>query len=113
MKTAVLSALIALMATGAVAHSKVNTTTPPDMAQLTEAPSEITLTFTDEIRLTRVSLTRDANPATDLDLGNQTSFAIDFVLPLPVSGSGSYTVQWRGLGTDGHAMQGAFTFQVD
>jgi methionine-rich copper-binding protein CopC len=28
-------------------------------------------------------------------------------------GEGIYRIEWRGLGADGHAMQGAFTFTVD
>jgi len=28
-------------------------------------------------------------------------------------GAGTYRIEWRGLGIDGHAMQGEFTFTVE
>jgi methionine-rich copper-binding protein CopC len=27
-------------------------------------------------------------------------------------GPGRYTVEWRGLASDGHAMQGSFSFEI-
>jgi methionine-rich copper-binding protein CopC len=31
--------------------------------------------------------------------------------PAPLA-PGSYTVEWRGLASDGHAMQGSFSFEL-
>ena len=33
-------------------------------------------------------------------------------LPMQDMGPGSYVVEWRGLGTDGHALNGTFNFTV-
>jgi methionine-rich copper-binding protein CopC len=33
-------------------------------------------------------------------------------LPMQDMGPGSYVVEWRGLGADGHALNGTFNFTV-
>lgn len=113
MKTIATLALVSTLATGALAHSRVDTTTPENGAVITEAPSEINFNFADDIRLTRVQMIHQDLHAVPLDLGDQTSFDREFTLPLQGMGEGSYRIEWRGLGVDGHAMQGEFTFTVD
>ena len=113
MKNLAIIALINALATGAFAHSGVDTIMPKDGATLAEAPSEISFSFADEIRLTRVDMIHQDHPAVRLDLRDQTSFGRVFLLPLDGSGEGIYRIEWRGLGKDGHAMQGEFTFTVD
>lgn len=113
MKKLMTLALISTLATGAFAHSRVDTTTPENGAALAEAPTEIRFNFAAEIRLTRVDMIHQDHPAVRLDLGDQTSFDRVFALPLHGMGEGIYRIEWRGLGVDGHAMQGAFTFTVD
>lgn len=106
-------ALITAFATGANAHSKVDTTTPEDGTTIAEAPSEVSFRFTKDIRLTRVGMAHEDHPEVGLDLGDQTNFGRDFSLPLEGMGEGTYHIKWRGLGADGHAMQGEFSFTVD
>ncbi|WP_095588175.1 copper resistance CopC family protein [Actibacterium ureilyticum] len=113
MKTFAMIALLSALATGASAHSRVDTTTPADGATLAAAPAEIALNFADDIRLTRVDLTHADQSAVQLDLGAQKAFGRAFTLPLGVDGPGAYRIEWRGLGQDGHAMQGAFSFTVE
>ncbi len=38
---------------------------------------------------------------------------IDFTVPMQSVGSGTYVIDWRGLGADGHAMTGSFSFVVE
>lgn len=106
-------ALISTLATGAFAHSRVDTTTPANGSVIAEAPIEISFNFADEIRLTRVQMIHQDLHTVPLDLGDQTSFDRAFTLPLQGMGKGTYRIEWRGLGVDGHAMQGEFTFSVD
>ncbi|MBA84201.1 MAG: copper resistance protein CopC [Rhodobacteraceae bacterium] len=113
MKTLVTAALISTLASGAFAHSRVDTTTPENGAVMAEVPAEIGFNFAADIRLTRVDMTHQDHPPVRLDLGGQTSFDRVFTLPLQSMGDGIYRIEWRGLGVDGHAMQGAFTFTVD
>ena len=112
MKAILLAGMIALAATPALAHSALDATAPEHGAVLTQAPPHIVLTFAKRIRLTRVRITHDAGDAIDLDLGEQTSFATRFELPLKDRGSGLYRIEWRGLSGDGHAMRRSFAFRV-
>ncbi|MDG1745241.1 MAG: copper resistance protein CopC [Planktomarina sp.] len=47
-----------------------------------------------------------------MDLGGQKTFAQEFALPMQDMGPGSYVVEWRGLGADGHALNGTFNFTL-
>ncbi len=113
MKKLALIALLTTLSSGALAHSRVNTTTPENGAVLAVAPAEVTFDFASDIRLTRVEMTHEAHPSVQLELGEQKSFDRVFILPLEGMGSGIYLIEWRGLGIDGHAMQGEFTFTVE
>lgn len=105
--------LVFMLATSAFAHSSVDTTIPENGATITEMPSEISFNFADDIRLTKVNMTHQDVHTVTLDLGDQTNFGRAFALPLQSMGEGTYRIEWRGLGADGHAMQGEFTFTVD
>lgn len=113
MKKFALIALISTFATGAFAHSPLRMTEPLDGAALSDVPAQIVFGFINEIRLTRVEMTHQDHPTVRLDLGEQNSFDHDFTLPVQEMGDGTYRIEWRGLGADGHAMQGAFTFTVE
>ena len=113
MKKLALIALMSMLATGVSAHSRVDKTTPENGATIAQAPSEISFDFAADIRLTRVNMTHGDQSAVRLDLGEQTKFGRAFILPIQDMGKGLYHIEWRGLGIDGHAMQGEFTFTVD
>ena len=112
MKSLLLSILVALSPVVALAHSEMQQTTPVDGAVLTELPAEISLNFAEKLRLTAVKAHHSDGVTQAIDLGGHKSFADEFVLPMPPLGEGSYEVEWRGLGMDGHAMQGTFNFEV-
>lgn len=113
MKKLIVTLLLTTLATGAVAHSRVDTTTPKDGTTVAEVPAEISFNFANDIRLTRIDMTHQDHPSVELDLGDQKSFRRVYILPLETMGEGTYRIEWRGLGVDGHAMQGEFTFEVD
>ena len=113
MKNILLAGMIAVWATGAVAHSAMDETTPAHEAVLAEAPTEVVMNFLHDIRLTRVSMTHADQPAVDLDLSAYKGMEIDFTVPMQSIGSGTYLIDWRGLGADGHAMTGSFSFVVE
>lgn len=112
MRRTLIAASLVLLAAAALAHSRLGTTVPPDGAVLAAMPSEIVLTFTKRLRLTRVRMTRE-DKSVDLDLGGAKGFATRFAIPLRGSGPGSYGIEWRGLAADGHAMRGSFSFRVE
>ena len=112
MKRILLAGLLALAAGAALAHSRLAATVPADGAVLAAMPAEIVLTFSRQLRLTRVRMSRGGEAA-DLDLAGHTSFAKRFALPVTGEGAGVWRVEWRGLAADGHAMRGAFSFRVE
>ena len=113
MKKLAIIALMTALATGAFAHSPVDSTTPENRTTIAEVPSEISFNFAGDIRLTRVDMLHQDHPSVRLELGDQTSFGRVFTLPLEGMGIGTYRIEWRGLGSDGHAMQGDFSFTVE
>ncbi|MDE4134983.1 copper resistance protein CopC [Phaeobacter sp. QD34_3] len=113
MKTIAPFALAVLLATQALAHSKISGSSPADGAVLSQPPARIELTFAKHIRLTRVKLLSQDGSDRPLDLGSQTSFGREFSLPVHELGQGVYQIEWRGLGQDGHAMTGGFSFSVE
>ena len=113
MKKILSLAFMAAHSSGALAHSKVEDTTPANGATITAVPAVIGLNFSEGIRLTRVEMAHEEHPAVSLDLGAQISFGRVFTIPLPSNGTGIYVIEWRGLGEDGHAMQGEFSFTVE
>ena len=113
MKKILLAGLIGIWATGAMAHSPLDGTTPVNEATLTEMPTEVLMDFKGDIRLPRVANTNAATHSMDMDMGDQTAFTQEFTLPMQDMGAGKYVVKWRGLGVDGHALNGIFSFTVD
>lgn len=105
--------ILVLWANASLAHSPLSTTVPADGAILDQPPSELVFEFTGEIRVTRVTLSVSGGSSVDLDLGEQTSFAESYSIPLSQSAPGSYLIEWRGLGSDGHPQTGTFTFTVE
>ena len=112
MRTLMLAALVGVWATGAIAHSPLKATTPKNEAVMTEVPTEVLLDFKGKIRLTRVEMTHANHPSVDLDLSGHKGFISDYAIPLQGMGEGPYLIKWRGLGADGHALDGSFSFTV-
>ena len=113
MKTFLRAGTIGIWATGAMAHSPLDETTPTNEAIVTEMPTEVLMDFKGNIRLTRVSITHANKHSMDMDLGEQSAFTQEFALPMHDMGAGVYVVEWRGLGDDGHALNGTFSFTVE
>ncbi|WP_306114474.1 MULTISPECIES: copper resistance CopC family protein [unclassified Roseovarius] len=105
--------VIMLNPLGALAHSDMQKTTPENGSVLNQVPIEIGLNFTDRLRLTAVKARHSDGETQAIDLGDHKGFEAEFMLPMQPMGTGVYEVEWRGLGMDGHAMQGTFSFEVE
>ena len=95
----------------AFAHSKSEATTPADGATVTEVP-ELSMRFDDPMRIISVTLT---SPDGDVEIERETGMdpATEFrALPLEELQPGNYRFDWRGMASDGHPMQGSFSFTV-
>lgn len=113
MKNILLAGMIVIWGTAAMAHSPLDTTLPANEATVAEMPSEIRLDFKDDIRLTRLTMTHAEHENVDLDLTGNSGFISDYAVPMQSMGSGIYVIDWRGLGADGHALNGTFSFTVE
>ncbi|MBD3662580.1 copper resistance CopC family protein [Sulfitobacter aestuariivivens] len=95
----------------AFAHSKSEATTPANGATVTEVP-ELSMRFDDPMRIISVTLT---SPDGDVEIERETGMdpSTEFrALPLEELAPGSYRFDWRGMASDGHPMQGSFSFTV-
>ncbi|HSJ06135.1 MAG TPA: CopD family protein [Longimicrobiales bacterium] len=96
------------------AHVSLVATTPARDAVVDEAPPELRLVFSGTIERRYTSITLLAPDGSGVPVG-----AVEFVagsdreftvaMP-PVTAPGTYTVQWRTAGADGHVLEGSYTF---
>lgn len=98
----------------AFAHAHLKSSEPADKAAVA-APSELDLTFTEELNLKFSGVTITGPDKTEIKLGDAMLEDGGKVLMVPVSDKlapGSYTVDWHVLSTDGHKTNGAYSFTV-
>jgi len=110
-KHTLLGLAVAVAPALAFAHSKSEATTPADGATVTEV-SELSMRFDDPMRIISVTLT---SPHGDVEIERETGMdpATEFrALPIEELAPGSYRFDWRGMASDGHPMQGSFSFTV-
>ncbi|GIT93370.1 hypothetical protein JANAI62_37950 [Jannaschia pagri] len=95
----------------AFAHTDSEGTTPADGTTVSDV-SEISMRFDDPMRIISVTLT---SPDGDVEIERETGMepAREFrATPLEELAPGSYRFDWRGMASDGHPMQGSFSFTV-
>lgn len=107
--------LLALTPALALAHGKLLRSTPTADSHMPSAPREVQLTFSEsmELAVSRVQLLGADGRAITLakpalsDAGRTISAGIPTTLA-----AGTYTVNWRVAGRDGHPVAGKFRFTV-
>ncbi len=110
-KQTLLGLAVAITPALAFAHSKSEATTPANDATVTEVP-ELSMRFDDPMRIISVTLT---SPDGDVEIERATGMdpVKEFrAMPLEELSPGSYRFDWRGMASDGHPMQGSFSFTV-
>lgn len=113
MKRIAIAAFMALVAIAApaLAHTSVTAMSIAENAALTSAPSEFTVTFSAPTGLANVALTNAAGQAIALDTPTR-QMAASYTIPLPRLAPGAYTLSWRTIARDGHAMPGQVRFTI-
>ena len=104
-------AALVLLAPSALAHSKAKKTTPGNETTV-QAVEAIEIRFDDPMRVTAIAL---KGPDGDMAIERETGLdpVTEFrALPPDLMPAGVYQVDWRGLSSDGHPMQGSFSFTV-
>ncbi|MFK7763030.1 MAG: copper resistance protein CopC [Roseobacter sp.] len=112
MKQIILAGLsAAVLATGAIAHSKAEDTTPANEA-IVDTLEAIEMRFDDPMRVTAITVTgADGHVAVERETGMDALTEFRAIPPADLP-AGAYTVDWRGLASDGHPMQGTFGFTI-
>lgn len=96
------------------AHSPVKTTSPANNAVLAEVPTSLVMTFAAPARVMKVMMIHANEQGAQearVDIPTREKI-MQIELTPEFMGAGDYTVQWRALSEDGHALNGEWTFQV-
>ena len=115
MKKFILSALIGMFMSGvAFAHSPLKATMPADGETVSGNPEMLHIIFAKPVRIIKVTLTHTMGEMTHeekLELPSK-QFEKEMLFQPEFKGPGDYTINWRALGKDGHAIKGSFKFKV-
>ncbi len=115
-RLAAAAALVALAPIApAFAHAHLQTSYPAADSVQATPPTEIDITFTEDVNLdfTGATLTGPDNAA--VPLGDGMLMGGNAMYMAPITGTlapGKYTVDWHALATDGHKTTGSFSFTV-
>ena len=109
---ALVAAMMVVVAGAAFAHSKQEVTIPHDGAVLASPPDVVSIAFDVPMRITVIRLTSETGDTIALERSDDMQPVTDFRATPPALPNGRYTVEWRGLSADGHAMKGRFSFEV-
>ena len=115
MKKILSATVIFLLAFSSVgyAHTGLTSSSPADVEEVTEDVEQIVLEFNTKIETT--SSVKVVNEIEEEMIINDTQVSdsvmtADFMSPLD---NGTYTVEWKVIGADGHPTQGAYSFTVN
>lgn len=97
----------------ASAHDRIISSDPADGAVLDHSPTQITLTFSDEIEALGSQVVVVDTLGNELASGAPTVDGTTATLPLGMLTNSGYTVTWRVVSSDGHPIDGTFGFTVD
>lgn len=107
--------LMFLTLTGAslgYAHTDLVSSSPASDEHLQTPPGYLALQFGDQVRLMRINLNDGTGDQVRLDFQPSPEADTNYRVDLPTLNDGHYTVEWRAMAEDGHAMTGSFTFHV-
>ncbi|CAA2142450.1 copper resistance protein CopC [Hyphomicrobium sp. ghe19] len=111
---AVLAALtlsVAIFASGAEAHARLDSASPAVGSTVSSSPSQVDLHFTEALEPKFSGATVHAASGARVDTGSSASGSTIHV-GVKSLGAGSYTVNWHALSVDTHKTQGSFSFHV-
>ena len=107
--------LLIASASPVFAHAHLKNSQPVAGSTVEKAPTELTLRFSERLEPAFCNVKVVDAAGNRVDLGKAAHDSVDpnvlHVALGPVS-SGSYTVVWRVVATDGHAMTGTFAFTI-
>ncbi len=108
----VLATLTLWPASPAGAHAELVGTTPGDGARLTEAPTEVTLTFNEGVSAALGAVRVLDREGRRVDTGDVEARGPVVSVGLEDLDDGAYVVAWRAVSADSHPIHGSTTFVV-
>jgi hypothetical protein len=110
-----LATLLALAASPALAHPRLEDASPFPESTLRQPPTAIRLTFSEAVipAFSRITLTRQGGGA--VRTGAPVKAKDPRVLAVPVTGRltpGAYEVEWRVVSKDTHRVEGGYVFTL-
>ncbi|WP_416902947.1 copper resistance CopC family protein [Micromonospora echinospora] len=110
---AAVAVVLAVTATPASAHARLASTSPAEDATLSTPVETVEFTFDDRVREQFVTIVVAGPEGRSYLRGDVEVDQFRLRQPVYPTGSGSYRVAWRVVGSDGHPVQGEFRFRVD
>ncbi|MEV4509634.1 copper resistance protein CopC [Dactylosporangium sp. NPDC049525] len=103
--------ILALPAAPASAHALLERTAPVAGSVVDQLPGEITLTFSEPVRIVADKIRVTAPDGSRADLGKPVARDAELVIPLkPGSPKGTYLVSYRVISADSHPVSGGYSF---
>lgn len=95
----------------AYGHAHVQKSEPANNSTVSQGPKNFVLEFNEPVQVTVLTLNKGETKLQDLGpLPGTAAKAVS--VPMPAVAAGSYFVNWRGVGGDGHAVSGKVMFTV-
>ena len=111
----VVVATVLLLGSTASAHAELVSSSPANQAILDDSPTEILLTFTEDVDPIADSIRLVDASGAEVPLGDVGQSAgadtLGAAVPDPLD-DGTYVVGWQAVSADSHKIRGAFTFSV-
>lgn len=111
--TAMLALLLLLLPATAGAHAELTGTEPANEATITERPGEVSITFSESIKVAFGGVKAYGPDGERVDDGRASASGDTVTLPITADAAGTYAVSWRVISADGHPVRGAFVFHLD
>jgi methionine-rich copper-binding protein CopC len=106
------SAMVAIASPAAFAHAEIAKSNIADHATLTKAPDAYTASFEEAAVVSGVALTGADGKNVNLASKPSKAMSKDFSLPLPKLAAGAYTLTFKVVAKDGHAMTNTIHFTI-
>ena len=106
-----LLATVALVPGLALAHAHLEMTIPAADSSIVEMPAQVMLHFSEAVKITAATIEKEGG--TDkVELKAPADAKAVNQIAAPKLSPGVYLLNWRGLGKDGHVMNGTVRFTV-
>ena len=103
---------LSLMATPVLAHAFLNHADPGAGASLTEAPKEISLSFTEKLDPSSSGVSVSDATGHDVEAAAPTVSGDTVAVALKPLPPGTYRVSWHAMSLDSHGTEGSYSFSI-